>query len=325
VRRGNYARVALAGPPGSGKTWTALTVGATLAGTEPMLVIDTERRSASLYADDFTFETIDWSPPYDPRELASVIADVAARYGVVIVDSGSHFWMGDGGTLSIVDDAAARARGNDNKFAAWKTGTPAQQSMVDAILAAPAHVIFTMRSKVEYVQRRNDQGKTVVERIGMAPVQRDGIEYEFTVVGDLDIDHRLVVGKTRCSALAGKSYRPGDAASLGAVLRDWLAGAAATPPSPEAVESSLSAARDRLAAPPAGAAAQPWDFPGETQATKAERDAAIALVPSAGPARAAFVAWLQANRIPPLSHPDLTSAQALLAKAYLANLDSSAA
>lgn len=327
VRRGNLARVALAGPPGAGKTWTALTIGRELADGEAMLVIDTERKSASLYADDFAFETIDWKPPYDPRELATVVADVGDRYRVVVIDSGSHFWMGDGGTLAIVDDAAARARGNENKFAAWKTGTPAQNAMVDAILDAGCHVIFTMRSKVEYVQRRNESNRTVVERVGMAPIQRDGIEYEFTVVGDLDIDHRLVVSKTRCSHLAGKAYRPGAAAELGAVLRDWLAAATSPEAAPVVVEANLSAARDRLAAPVGEIPPDvPADEPGDGPASPAERNDVLAMMrPLRGRAREAFNAWLQDKGIPRVTSPDLTSAQALLAKAYLANIDASTA
>lgn len=228
VREGAKARIALAGPPGSGKTWTALTLAVELAGGGEILVIDTERRSASLYADVFAFRTIHWTPPYDPRELAHVVTDAADRFAVVVADSLSHFWSGEGGTLSIVDHAAAKAR--DNRFAGWKSGTPAQNEMVDALLAAPCHLIATMRSKLDYVQERDAQGKTRIRRVGMAPIQRDGIEYEFGVTADLDVDHNLVVAKTRCSLLAGRTFRPGAAAEMGRALAGWLDGASAEPP-----------------------------------------------------------------------------------------------
>lgn len=226
VRRGNKARVALAGGPGSGKTWTALTLAVELAGDGPLLVIDTERRSASLYADVFRFRTIAWDPPYDPRELADVVRDVAGSHAVVVVDSHSHFWVGRGGTLAIVDEAARRAR--NNRFAGWKDGTPAQDAMVDAILTAPCHVITTMRSKMGYVQEKDDRDRTVVRRVGMAPIQRDGIEYEFTVTAQLEADHRLVITKTRCPSLA-PSYAPGAAGEMGRALRTWLDGASDAP------------------------------------------------------------------------------------------------
>lgn len=260
VRRGNKARVALAAPAGGGKTFTALTLAAELAEGGDILVIDTERGSASLYADQFEFQTLKWEPPYNPTELGQVIGEVSPNFAVVVVDSLSHFWMGEGGTLDMVDAASERAKGN--KFAGWKTGTPAQNDMVDAMLRAPAHVIVTMRSKMEYVQEKDERGKVSIRRVGMAPVQRDGIEYEFTVTADLDIEHRLMVAKTRCSILADKVYRPGHAAEMGKALHEWLndaeADAAPRPtltPVPEAaaggsasVQPATDDARDALAA-----------------------------------------------------------------------------
>lgn len=252
VRRGNKARVALAAPAGGGKTYTALTLAAELADGGDVLVIDTERGSASLYADQFDFQTIKWEPPYDPRELAKLIGELGDQFAVVVVDSLSHFWMGEGGTLDIVDAAGARARGNS--YAGWKEGTPAQAEMVDAMLNSPAHVIVTMRSKTEYVlEQRN--GKNVPTKVGMAPVQRDGIEYEFTVTCDLDIEHRLMVGKTRCSVLAGKVYKPGHSGEMGKVLREWLDGAEDdAPPQPvtQLRPTAIAEDREKLAARIAG-------------------------------------------------------------------------
>lgn len=220
VRTGQKARLALAGPSGSGKTWTALEAATVLGG--PVCVLDTERGSASLYADDFEYDTMDWEPPYDPRELAAVVQEQGAKYGTVIIDSLSHFWMGEGGTLDVVDAAAARARGNS--YAGWKEGTPTQNDMVTGMLRADCHVIATMRSKTEYVLEERG-GKQVPRKLGMAPVQRDGIEYEFTVTADLDIEHTLVVDKTRCRLLAGRAFKLGHTAELAETLRDWLGSA----------------------------------------------------------------------------------------------------
>lgn len=187
-----------------------------------MLVCDSERGSASLYADYFKFEVIEWVPPFDPRELAAVIAEHAPSYGVILVDSLSHFWEAEGGTRDIVDAAAARARGNS--FAGWKEGTPAQNDMVAAMLNAPCHIVATMRSKSEYIlEERN--GKQVPRRVGMAPIQRAGIEYEFTVTADLDHEHTLLVDKTRCHDLAGRMFKMGHTVELAETLRDWLGSA----------------------------------------------------------------------------------------------------
>jgi hypothetical protein len=243
VRTGQRARVAFAGPSGSGKTWTALEAAKTLAEGGPILVLDTERGSASLYSDFFDFEVIEWEPPYDPRELSDVIDEHDEQYAVIVVDSLTHFWEGEGGTRDIVDAAAARARGNS--YAGWKEGTPAQNDMIAGILQARCHVVCTMRSKTEYVlEERN--GRQVPRKIGMAPIQRAGLEYEFTVTADLDYEHTLLVDKTRCHALAGRMFKLGHTVEFAETLRDWLGSAepTATHGDIEKVKESMNAIDD---------------------------------------------------------------------------------
>lgn len=225
VRKGQKARVALAGPSGSGKTYTALTLARSFG--EKVLVLDTERGSSALYSDDFAFDVVEWVPPFDPRELAQVIAEQAGAYDVLIIDSLSHFWEGEGGTRDIVDAAAARSRGNS--FAGWKEGTPAQDRMVQAIVSSPGHVICTMRAKTDYVlEERN--GKQVPRKVGMAPIQRAGIDYEFTLTAELDHSHAVVIDKSRCRSLADRVFKPGDAKALGDELAGWLSAAEPAPP-----------------------------------------------------------------------------------------------
>ena len=198
VKRQARARVALEGPTGSGKTWNSL-VWATALGQRVALV-DTERGSASLYAPHFNFDVVEFQPPYDPARLVEVIkAAVAENYDVLVIDSLSHFWEGEGGTLDIVDAAASRARGNT--YAGWKVGTPALRHLVDTMLGCSLHLVVTMRSKMEYVLQEVN-GRQVPQKVGMAPVMRAGVEYEFTLVGDLDLEHRLTISKSRCDVLA---------------------------------------------------------------------------------------------------------------------------
>lgn len=215
VKEALKARLALAGPAGAGKTYTALEIAREMG--QRVVVIDTEHGRSNLYADLFDFDVVEWHPPFDPRELAVAVSEAGeSGYDVLVVDSLSHFWAAEGGTLDIVDAAGQQARGN--KFAGWKTGTPAQESMVESILQSSLHVIVTMRSKVEYVQ----EGKEI-RKVGLQPVQRDGIEYEFDVTCDIDTQtHDMVVDKTRCHLLAGKRYRTGEAASMAKTLSDWL-------------------------------------------------------------------------------------------------------
>lgn len=211
------ARVALTGPAGSGKTYTALAIAAHLG--QRVAVIDTEHGSASKYAGIFSFDVLELES-FAPAVYVEAL-DVAesAGFDVVVVDSLSHAWMGKDGALEQVDRAAKRSGGNG--FAAWRDVTPQHHALVEAMLACRAHVIVTMRSKMEYVIEENDKGKKVPRKIGMAPVQRDGLEYEFDVVGDLTLDNDLVIGKTRCPALRDQVYRHAGE-DVATVLRAWL-------------------------------------------------------------------------------------------------------
>lgn len=229
------AKVALCGPTGSGKSWTALQWATILADGGRIAVIDTENDSASLYADRYTFDVLSWDPPYDPRKLADAIKQaVAEGYACVVIDSLSHYWEGEGGTLDIVEDAASRAHGNS--YAGWKIGTPALRYLIDTIRGCKAHVIATMRSSMEYVLEEDSRGKKVPTKVGMAPVMRKGVAYEFTIVGDMDLEHRLVISKSRCEELADQVAQPHRAGELAEIFAKWLSSGEATVSEAEADE-----------------------------------------------------------------------------------------
>lgn len=233
IRHEAKARVAIIGPTGAGKTWTALEWAQVLG--QSIGVIDTENGSASLYSDTYKFATAPWSPPYDATKLAAAIRNAGDQFDVLVVDSLTHFWQGAGGVLDVVERAAEKNRGN--QFAGWKVGTPVWRELLDALIFAPCHVIVTMRSKMDYVQTERD-GRKVVEKLGMAPVARNDVEYEFTVVGELDQQHRMTITKSRCSTLADQVAAPHQAARLAEKLSEWLSTADATYTPPPAIELS---------------------------------------------------------------------------------------
>ena len=219
-------RMALIGVAGSGKTYTALNIAKHLGG--PVAVIDTEHGSASKYSDLFQFDVLELETFSPQTYIEAIRAADEAGYKVLIIDSLSHAWTGKEGALEQVDRVAKRQQ-SGNTFGAWRDVTPMHNSMVDTIIASRLHVIATMRAKTEYVQEKNDKtGRTTVRKVGMAPVQRDGLEYEFDVVADLDQDNNLIVGKTRCSAIAGQ-VMPKAGKEIAAKLSAWLSdsGAAA--------------------------------------------------------------------------------------------------
>ena len=216
------ARIALIGPAGSGKTYTALRIAAGLGSR--IAVIDTEHGSSNKYAGgsvDFDVLELD---SFAPLTYVSAIHAAAQQgFDVLIVDSLSHAWMGVDGALEQVDRAAKRSP-SGNSYVAWRDVTPQHNRMVEALVACPMHLIVTMRSKTEDVLVDVEKGgKTVKEprKIGLAPIQRDGLEYEFDVVGDLDLEHNWLISKTRCELFDGAViHRPG--AEFAAQLRGWL-------------------------------------------------------------------------------------------------------
>lgn len=217
-------RLAIAGPAGSGKTYTGLSIAQSLANGGKIAVLDTEHGSASKYADLFGFDVQEIDPPFHPDRFAAAIREAQKEgYSVIVLDSLSHAWNGTGGLLEIVDQIAARSS-SKNTFAAWKEGTPIQNKLIDTMLQADIHIIATMRQKQEYVLEEGDNKKMKPVKVGLAAVQREGFEYEFDVVMNMDIDNNGVIVKTRCPALNGGMYRrPGK--DVADILAEWLTGA----------------------------------------------------------------------------------------------------
>lgn len=210
-------RLALCGPTGSGKTYSALRVARGLGGK--VAVIDTERHSSSLYADEFDFDVADL-PSGNPEDYCRFLEGAArAGYDVVVIDSFSHAWAGEEGILAQKDKAAKRQKGG-NDFAAWRNVTPMHDKLVRTVLDYPGHVIVTLRSKMAY-ELVEERGKKVPKKIGLQPIQRDGVEYEFDVVVDIGQEHEGVVTKTRAKFLDGKVLEP-VTERLGEELRTWL-------------------------------------------------------------------------------------------------------
>jgi len=211
-------RLGLIGPAGSGKTMTALRVAHGLGGR--VAVIDTERGSASLYSGErgLDFDVLELDTYEADKFIAAIGQAEAAGYSVLIIDSLSHAWAGKGGILEFVDNAAKRSGGGT--FSGWRDATPRHNQLVDAILGAKLHIICTLRSKVEHVIETVN-GRTQVRKVGMQPVQRDGLEYEFTVVGDVTQDHELIITKTRAAWLKDSIIREAGE-DLGKQLAAWL-------------------------------------------------------------------------------------------------------
>jgi len=210
-------RLALSGPTGSGKTEGALKLAAGIGGR--IAVVDTEDSSASLYADRYDFFAANLTPPYTPEKFISAIkAAENAGFDILILDSITHEWSGTGGCLEIVD-ALSKGKFKGNSWGAWSEVTPRHRKFIDAILHSSIHIIVTLRSKMETQQVTDNNGKKKVEKVGLKSEQRDGIEYEFTTVLDLNADHYAVATKDR-TRIFSEPMMIND--NTGVLLRDWL-------------------------------------------------------------------------------------------------------
>lgn len=222
TRSAAKARIALAGPSGSGKTYTGLALACAMSGR--VAVVDTERGSASKYAglNGWEFDTVT-PESFSPQSLVEILSAAGSEgYGCVLVDSLSHYWMGVGGMLEQVDRLTRQSRSGNSFSSGWKDARPDERRMIDALVSYPGHVVVTMRVKTEYIIEEDQRGKKMPRKIGLKPEQREGLEYEFDVVGDLGLDNTLVVSKSRIPSLSGAVVaRPGR--EFAESIRDWLA------------------------------------------------------------------------------------------------------
>jgi nucleoside-triphosphatase THEP1 len=207
-------RAALYGPPGAGKTFSALSIATGLG--ERIAVIDTERCSASKYAGQYVFDVCDLDDRSVDSYIRAITAAAQAKYDVLIIDSLSHAWQ----ELLVEVERLAAAKFRGNTWSAWSEGTPKQRRLVDAILSYPGHVIATMRSKIEYVVGEHN-GKTAPRRVGLAPEQGKGIEYEFDLLVELSQEHIAHVVKDR-SGLAQDRLIEKPGPEFGRELAAWL-------------------------------------------------------------------------------------------------------
>jgi hypothetical protein len=226
IRPGMKARLLLGGPAGAGKTYTSLLIAMTLrehVDIASVVQIDTEKDSGRTYADEFllpdgtpAYKHISWAAPYNAVDLAMTLRDASGKYDVVIIDSHSHFWRGQGGVLDVAG----------GRWTGWAEARPMHVDMIDAILGCDCHVILCARMTMEHEQVRNPQnGKIEVVKLGMKVQQDADLEYEVNVALEMDMNHTLRVTKSRTRAVpVGSEFIAGHAEEFGGRYREWLKG-----------------------------------------------------------------------------------------------------
>jgi len=230
-------RAAVFGPSGAGKTFSCLRIARGLAGAAgSVAVIDTERGSASKYADRFEFDVMELEDQTIEGYCHAIRQAAEAGYAVLLIDSLSHGWQ----TLLEEVEKLAKAKYRGNTWSAWSEGTPLQRKLVQAILNYPGHVLATMRSKTEWTTVDSGNGKKTPQRIGLAPEQGKGVEYEFDLLVEISTEHIANVIKDRTGKFQDKLIeKPGE--DFGKSLAAWLSEGEPAKPEPSAADNARNA------------------------------------------------------------------------------------
>ena len=205
-------KLGLKGPSGSGKTYSSLLLACGLTSNwDKIAVVDTENHSAELYSHFGSFKVLPLSNPYTPEKYVEAI-DVCTKEGVevIILDSITHEWE------NLIDFHSSMA---GNSFTNWGKVTPRHNAFVQKILQAPVHIISTIRTKQDDVINEKN-GRMVPEKVGLKSVQRDGLDYEFTLMFDLDIKNNATASKDRTGLFFGKPSQT-ITTETGKLIRDW--------------------------------------------------------------------------------------------------------
>ena len=218
TRKRVFLKLAITGPTGTVKTFSANLLAAGLANGGKIALLDTENKSASLYADLFKFDALDISPPFtESKFIEGIGSAVQEGYRVLIIDSFSHAWQG------ILDYKAALDAKGGNSYVNWNKAGTKFNDVLSALLQSQIHIIACMRSKMDYVLEPDNKGRMTPRRVGLAPIMRDGIEYEFTTVFDGDMDHFVTVCKDRTGLFIDQRFQVTE--ETGRKLLDWLGSA----------------------------------------------------------------------------------------------------
>ena len=206
-------KLALQGSAGSGKTYSALLIakGLTNGEFDKIAIIDTENGSADLYAHLGRYNVVSMEPPYSPeRYIEAIELCEEAGIEVIVIDSISHCWDY---LLAIHSNMPG------NSFTNWSKITPRQNSFIDKILQSKLHILSTMRVKQDYVLNQKN-GKMIPEKVGLKAIQRNDLDYEFTIVFDIDIIHHAKASKDRTGLFIDKPEFIINART-GKKIRDW--------------------------------------------------------------------------------------------------------
>lgn len=158
--------VALVGGTNSGKTYSALRLARGIAGPQGKIaVLDTEGGRTLHLKEHFEFDVALLEPPFSSEKFSQAAIDAeAAGYAVLVIDSFSMEWVGDGGVLDMQERELDRMAGDDWKkrervyMASWVKPKRKHKKMVNSFLQRTMPVVFAIRGE-ESIKPAEEGGK----------------------------------------------------------------------------------------------------------------------------------------------------------------------
>ena len=208
-------KCALQGPSGSGKTFSSLLLAFGICKDWSKIALIDGEHSADLYAHLGHYNVLSLDAPFSSeRYINAIRLCVNEGMHVIIIDSISQLWSGSGG---ILDQHAAMA---GNSFTNWSKLTPKYNTFIQEIIQSPVHIICTMRTKTDYILSENNNGKSIIQKVGLKAIAKEDTEYEFDLVFDLDIKNNATASKDRTGLFFGKPEQKISTAT-GKQILDW--------------------------------------------------------------------------------------------------------
>lgn len=218
-------KIGISAPSGAGKTMSALRIGFGICGDwNKIALVDTENGSGELYSDMGDYSVCPIEPPFTVEKYIDAIHEAEKEgFEVLIIDSLSHVWSGDGGLLDMQSKIAKNSK-SGNSYVAWREVTPEYNKLLDTILQSPLDIIATFRAKSEYATTE-ENGKKTIRKLGLAPIFRDGVDFELTVFFEMSQDHMANATKDRTGMFGANDYfLPTE--ETGKMLNEWRNGGA---------------------------------------------------------------------------------------------------
>ena len=140
-RSGSRVVIGISGQSGSGKTYSALKLARGMVDSPSEIgFLDTENGRGRLYSSilDGKFLHADMYAPFSPARYRQSIEEFqAAGVKVLVIDSGSHEWEGEGGCTEIAEKPLL----NGKKMADWKRAKSEHKKFMNAMLQSNMHII----------------------------------------------------------------------------------------------------------------------------------------------------------------------------------------